>query len=216
MKINICILDAENKIETNQWELIKSVVEKHSILAGKTLSLTSMNVCIYPNKDWCIHQTGDGGYTAGPDWIQLFIDPTKPNQISKIVESSFPANIYHEMHHARRMMKVGFGQNLLEVAISEGLATVFAEEMFEKFKAPWGTYSKSEIEQLIKIFDTNKLNKKFNYEEWFLGHGKPHWLGYKVGTYIIRESKKKNRQFSCDKMVDIEAIDIYKNWHENL
>lgn len=216
MKINICVLDAGNKIEKKQWKLIKGVVKKHSLLASKALSLTTINICIYPNKDWCINQTGDGGYTAGPDWIQLFIDPTKPNLIPKIAESSFPANIYHEMHHARRMIKVGFGQSLLEVVISEGLATVFAEEMFGKFKAPWGKYSKSEIEQLIKIFDINKLDKKINYEEWFLGHGKPHWLGYKVGTYIIRELKKKNRELSCDKMVDTEAIDIYKNLYENL
>lgn len=216
MKTNICILDAGNKIKIKQWDMIKSVVEKHTLLAGNALSLTTMNVSIYSNKDWCINQTGDGGYTASPDWIQFFVDPTKSKLIPKIIESSFPANIYHEMHHARRMKKVGFGENLLEVVISEGLAIVFAEEMFEKFKAPWGIYSKSEIEKLIKLFDANKWDRKFNYEEWFLGHGKPHWLGYKVGTYIIRELKRRNRGLSCDKMVDVEATDIYKNWYENL
>lgn len=216
MKINICTLDAGNKIEAKYKALIKSTVKKHAQIAGRVLSLTKVNISIYPNKDWCIKQTGDGGYTANSDWIQLFIDPTKQVLIPKIVERSFPANIYHEMHHARRMVKVGFGQNLLETVISEGLAIVFAEEMFTKFKAPWGRYSKDKIKELFNIFDLHKYDEKFNYEEWFLGYGKPHWLGYKIGAYIVRELKQKNNKLSCDKMVDIPAINIYKNWHENL
>lgn len=215
MKINICVLDAGKKIETKYWALIKDVAKKHTQIAGRALSLTKMNICIYPNEDWCIKQTGDGGYAASSDWIQLFIDPTKQALIPKVVERSFPANIYHEMHHARRMIKIGFGQNLLETVISEGLATVFAEEMFKKFKAPWGEYSKSEIKKLFKIFDPNKYDKKFNYEEWFLGYGKPRWLGYKLGTYVIKELKRKDNKLSCDKMVDIPAVSIYKNWHNS-
>jgi len=212
MKINICILDAESKIKTKQWTLIKNVVRRHSERACKKLSLTTMNVSVYPNKEWCINQTGDGGYTASLDWIQLFIDPSKPLSIPRIIKQSFPANIYHEMHHARRMIKAGFGENLLETVISEGMAIVFAEEMFNKFKAPWAKYSKSEIKKLYKIFDAHKLDEVFNYKEWFLGHGKPHWLGYKVGAYIIRELKSEDDLFTCDKMVDVPAINIYNKW----
>lgn len=213
MKINICPLDPEEKIKGSDWVLIKKSVKRNAEIACNFLSIGALNVTIYPNKDWCIKETGDGGYTASSDWIQLFVDPTK--LISKIIEASFPATLYHETNHARRMLKVGFGKTLLETIISEGLAIVFAEEMFESFVAPWGKYTNDEIKKLYKIFLTHKDDEKFDYEEWFLGFGKPHWLGYKVGAYIVRELKQKDKEFNSAKMVDIPASKIYEAWYNS-
>src|SRR3990167_9292327 len=103
MKINICTLDPEEKINNSDWSLIKDSVKKHGKIGCEDLSIKTLNITIYQNKDWCINQTGDGGYTANFDWIQVFIDPTK--SIPKIINSSFPATLYHEMNHARRMIK---------------------------------------------------------------------------------------------------------------
>ncbi len=211
MKINICTLDPEEKINDSDWLLIKNSVKKHAKIGCGILSIKTLNITIYPNKDWCIKQTGDGGHTANFDWIQLFIDPTK--SVSKIVASSFPATLYHELNHVRRMTEVGFGKTLLETVISEGLAIVFAEEMFKSFVAPWGEYTDDGIKKLYKIFTPHKNDKEFNYEEWFLGFGKPHWLGYKIGAYIIRGLKEKDKNFDSVKLVDTPTSNIFRAWY---
>jgi len=211
MKINICTLDPEEKINNTDWLLIKDSVKKHAKIGCEALSIKTLNVTIYPNKDWCIKQTGDGGYTANFDWIQVFIDPAK--SVSKIINLSFPATLYHEMNHARRMIKIGFGKTLLETVISEGLAIVFAEEMFKNFEAPWGKYSEEEIKRLYKVFISHKDDENFNYQEWFLGFGKPHWLGYKIGAHIVRGLKEKGKKFSSIKLVDTPASKIYNDWY---
>lgn len=160
-------------------------------------------------------QTGDGGYTAAPDWIQLSIDISKPIKFIKIIENFLPAAVYHEMHHAKRMITTGYGARLLEVVITEGMASVFAEEMFPKFKAPWGKYSNKEIKRYLKIFLEHVNDQKYNHVEWFWGEGKPYWLGYKVGIYIIRGLAKRDPSFDCAKAVSKKASEIFKMWQKN-
>lgn len=211
LKINVFFLESQQKFSSTQEILISKIIKEHSTRAAKTLGLSGvLNFTVYPNKDWCIPQTGDGGYTAGKDWIQLSIDLSIPNRFNRIVENSLPATIYHEMHHAKRMTTVGYGDRLLEVVITEGLASVFAEEMFPKFEPPWGKYSKKEIREYSKIFLEHVNDKKYNHVEWFFGEGKPYWLGYKVGIYIIRGLKKKNPSLTCTKMVYSKAQKIFK------
>jgi uncharacterized protein YjaZ len=215
MKIKIFFLESEKGLNSGQKNLITKLVKKHASIAGQNLKLPLMNFTVYPNKEWCIEQTGEGGYTASPDWIQLFVDPTS-TRVNEIIKSSLLSTVYHEMHHAKRMGSVGYGQNLLQAVISEGLAIAYAEKMFPSFIAPWGKYSNNEIKKLLKIFIKNipKTMNGYNHEEWFLGFGKPHWLGYKVGIHIIRELEIKDPSFNCIEAVNIKAEEIFKKWQK--
>lgn len=213
LKTNVFFLESQQKFSSTQEALISKVIKEHSTRAAKILRLSGvLNFTVYPNKDWCIPQTGDGGYTAGKDWIQLSIDLSIPNKFKRIAENSLPATIYHEMHHAKRMATVGYGDQLLEVVITEGLASVFAEDMFPKFKTPWGKYSVDEIRDYLNIFLGHVNDKKYNHVEWFFGEGKPYWLGYKVGIYIIRGLKLQDPSLNCTMLVDKKAKKIFKEW----
>lgn len=216
MKIRIFFLESNEKLTTTQKRLISRLVKKHALIAGQDLEIPLMNFTIYSNKDWCIQQTGEGGYTASPNWIQLFLDPSRPNFKEKVIENSLLATIYHEMHHAKRMTTVGYGESLLEAVITEGLASVYAEKMFPKFIAPWGKYTNKEIKSNLRLFLQNiiKNKKRYSHEEWFLGFGKPHWLGYKVGIYIIRSLKDKCVSFDCTRAVNKKAEEIFKIWQK--
>lgn len=55
------------------------------------------------------------------------------------------------------------------------------------------TYSEEEIIKLTKIALTyNFSHDSYDYAEWFFGEGEKFWLGYKVGTRIVREAKKQS------------------------
>lgn len=212
--IKIYFLEAKKRLVLEQKSLISEAIKYHAAKAAKTLDLSSINFTVYPNKDWCIPQTGDGGHTADSDWIQIYVDPS-PVALKRIINTSLPATIYHEMHHAKRMTTVGYGDKLLEVVITEGLACAYSEEMFPQFKVPWGKYSNEEIKSLLKTFLGHVADRRYDHSEWFFGVGKPYWLGYKVGIYIIRDLKDKIATFDCAKMVNERANEIFKMWRKN-
>lgn len=212
--VAIHFLESTQKLGRGQKSLISRAILKHACIAGEVLGLSRMDFTVYPNKDWCIPQTGDGGYTASPDWVQLYIDPSRQAKLKKIIKVSLPATIYHEMHHAKRMMTMGYGNKLLEVVITEGLASVFVEEMVPEFKAPWARYSDKEIQSYLKVFSEHLTDKKYNHTEWFFGEGKPYWLGYKVGIYIIRSLKQADSSFNCVDMADKKASGIFEKWKQ--
>lgn len=214
MNINLGILNAEKKLRDGDVIEIERISKKHLEIAMSVLKIKNINVSIYPNKEWCIKETGDGGYTAASDWVQLFIDPSKKNSFHSILKNSFPANIYHEIHHSKRMSCAGYGETLLEVVVSEGLAMHFAKKMYPQFIPPWTKYRDEELKEMFRLFNKHK-NKTFDYSEWFLGYGKQHWLGYKIGFHLvdkyIRHTAKISKIFFCE----VDASEIFNEWYNS-
>jgi len=187
MKLNTYFLESEKlKFSKKQVSEISDVIEEHATIAGNIFGLKLLNFTVYPTKK-VIRETGESGFTESSDFIRLGIDPDRTD---KSVKNVVPSTIYHEICHAARQRKLDFSRTLLDAVISEGLATAFEEKMFPRFVAPWGIYSKLEIDKLLKIFDGHRTDRSYNYFEWFQGMGKlPRWLGYKVGAYLIRTIK---------------------------
>jgi uncharacterized protein YjaZ len=190
----------------------------HAGKAGNILKIPLVNITVYPNKNFVIPETGDGGYTPSKDWFHIYIDPQRKD-FNKIVKNVIPATIYHEMNHAARWKYTGYGTNLLEVIITEGLATVFAEEQWIKFKAPWADCSEAEINTLLNI--VRKREKKnditYSHGEWFYGTGKlPRWIGYKVGSYVIKSYRSKNKSIKWNQLIKMNANDIIRLSRINL
>lgn len=111
------------------------------------------------------------------------------------------------MNHVARWNKKGHGNTLMDAIISEGLAIVFAEENWNLFEAPWGKYGQGEIKKYLQFL--NKRNKKqdlnCNHAEWFFGKGKPIWLGYKAGSFIIRAIKNKDNAIGSLALVHMDS-----------
>ena len=213
MKINIFLLDAKKDISKENKKLLKKIVFKHAKIAAKKLNIDLINIVVYPNRDLIIPEIGSGGFTSNSECIRLAVDPfRKENDVERIIGDFLPSIVYHEMNHISRWKKPGYGNNLVDVIISEGLAIVFAEEVWRSFKAPWGRYKQKEIERYLELL--NKRNKKkdknYNHAEWFLGKGKPDWLGYKLGAYIIRVTKDKNPSIKSLALVHLNSKKIIK------
>jgi len=213
MKINIFLFKVKKDISEKNKRLLKKIVFKHAKIAAKKLNIDLINIVIYPNRDLTIPGIGSGGFAPNSDWIRLAINPfRKEKDIEYIIKNIIPLSVYHEMNHVARWGKPGYGNTLLDTIISEGLAIVFAEENWGFFEAPWGKYRQGEIKKYLKLL--NKRNKdqdkNYTHAEWFFGKGRPNWLGYKLGSFIIRAVKNKNPDINSLALVHMDSKKIIK------
>ena len=213
MKINILFFEVKKDISDKNKKLIKKVVFKHAKVAMKKLDIDIINIVIYPNHHLVIPKIGLGGFAPNNEWIRLSIDPFREDRhIEDIINNIIPLSVYHEINHVARWIKPGYGNNLLEAIISEGLAIIFAEENWSLFQAPWGKYKKNEIERYMKILNNRDKNKDedYNHMEWFFGKGKQKWMGYKLGAHIVRNVRKRHPKIDEKKLVHLDAKKIIK------
>jgi len=196
IKIHTQFLETEGKLLKNERKLLKEVIRNHARNAGLILDVPIVNITIYPNSDFTMLETGEGGYTPSMDWFHIYINPAKKKiELDKIIKNIIPATVYHEMSHVSRWKNTGYGRSLLDVIVTEGLANVFSGEQWKKYKAPWNNYSKKEIIKLLDLLKKRKKSndKNYNHDEWFYGTGKlPRWTGYKLGSYIIKSFRNNN------------------------
>lgn len=213
-RIHIQFLTTEKKLSGTEEKLLLKTIRKHASRAGLILGVSLVNITVYPNSKFVIPETGEGGYTPSKDWFHIYIDPTKnKKELNKIIKNVIPATIYHEMNHAARWKYTGYGTNLLEAMVTEGLATAFSEERWEKFKAPWADFTMKEINKLLKIVRkrNTRNDNNYNHAEWFYGTGKlPRWIGYKIGTYIVKSFKKENKSKTWNQLIKMKAEKIIK------
>jgi uncharacterized protein YjaZ len=213
-KIHIQFLKTERGLIKKDKELLEEIIKDHAGKAGSILNVPMVNITIYSNPGFTIPETGEGGYAPSKDWFHIYIDATKKKEeLNKIIKNIIPATIYHEMNHVSRWKNTGYGLNLPDVIVTEGLATVFAKEQWKKYKAPWNNYSKKEFRKLLSLFKKRKKNddKKYNHEEWFYGTGKlPRWAGYKLGSYIIQSFRKNNKNINWKEILKMSTKEIIK------
>ena len=51
----------------------------------------------------------------------------------------------------------------------------------------------------------------FSHDEWFWGKKvKPYWLGYKIGTYLVRQIQKNYLKLKSKNLVKRSAKDLLK------
>lgn len=210
MDINICFFKlAKNLSQANDLFLHK-VIYEHAQKAMHLLKINNINIVVYPKKELTIPEVGAGGYASNSDWIQIAVDPTRTDiEIKEIIENKIPLSVYHEINHVARWSTVGYGEKIPETLITEGLAIVFAEKNWSAFRAPWGEYSETEIKTFLEILRHRDVKSKYNHSEWFFGKGKPKWLGYKVGAYIVRKALL-NSKISIEELTKLPAGEVLK------
>ncbi len=219
-KIYIQFLTSENQLSQQEIKSLKEIIQKHAKKAGLVLGVPLINITVYSNPNFVTPETGEGGYTPSKDWIHIYIDTKrKKNELSKIINNIIPATIYHEMNHASRWQYTGYGISLMDAIVTEGLASVFAEEKWSGFKAPWCNFSEKELEKLLSIArKRNKNNdKKYNHDEWFYGTVKiPRWAGYKLGSYLVKSFRKNNKNIKWKELLKMGTKEIMKKGGINL
>lgn len=188
--INIHILNSSGKL-SNIEKKIKQTTEKSVTRIVKFLPITDVDIVVAEDPQSAIPEIGIGGSTNNINLVFISIDSTHPN-LQTSLDTELSRTIAHELHHAIRMKTVGYGENLLENAVSEGLADHFSMEVFGGKKPLW-----SDVKINSKIMEKAKKNflkKNYGYYQWFFGWKKeiPRWTGYALGFNLVEQYLKKN------------------------
>ena len=198
MDMNYFIANASGTLNDKQ-ELIKLAFNKVVKAATKSLSADKIDIIFIDAPENTIEELGIGGYTATKNLIYISLNP-KFNINTIDLESG----MLHEIHHAIRWRKPGFGNTLAEVLITEGLATLFEEETTGKTPIYAKVKYNKKCEELAK---KEMNNDKFNYDDWFVSGNKdiPKWFGYTYG-YLCTKELSKNINKTSSQLVNYNSF----------
>ena len=210
MKLGIVFLLSKASLGRDYSRLFEETISNHARKGGKLLGIDFLNITVHLNKDRVIPETGEVGFAMGDDWIHITVDPTRRRkELGQIITTIIPSTIYHEMSHIARNKYVGRHKTLLDAVVFEGVANTFAEEQWPMFAPPWTQYSEQEMIPFLKILKKQGQSENYSHDEWFFGRGKkPRWIGYKLGSYIIRSAKERNEGLTALKVAKVDTKEI--------
>lgn len=182
--LNILFLKSKNDFAPKEKLQIKNSIRE---IADRVINLLEIkgiiNITVYPFV-WYIHgKPWVGGIEKSEEWVELTIPP-------KIyLHDDLEGILCHELHHlARRYCtytEIGGHKSLLNAIFSEGLATVFEMEQVPQRMPVCAGYDILELKKWFPELRKEMWSNNYNGEAWFLGKGKPWWLGYKIGEYLV-------------------------------
>jgi len=140
---------------------------------------------VFPERT--IPRLGMSGVAPNTTQIYILLDPDHP-KLDEAINTHIFQTIPHEYHHTMRYRTVGFGENLFEALISEGLACHFAMEVCQ-IDAPeyCVAYNEQEIKKWISEAEKMWFDKEFDYYDWFVGRTKPRNIGYAIGFRLVKD-----------------------------
>jgi len=149
-------------------------------------------VLVFPGRT--IPRIGMSGAAPDDRYIYILLDPAHP-KFDEAINIHIFQTIPHEYHHTLRYRTVGYGNNLFESMISEGLACHFAMEVC-KIDTP--LYCQALNEEQLKEWETRAekiwFNPEYDHLEWFVGLKKtiPANTGYTLGFIMVSNYLKNH------------------------
>lgn len=143
-------------------------------------------VIVFPERT--IPDKGMSGASPNNEHIYILLNPDHP-RLKKSLDEELIATLAHEYHHTARRRAVGYGNNLFDSIVSEGLAEHFAIEVTEE-PLPWISPI-SEEEFLHWQSEAKKMwfNSEYDHLAWFIGLNSeiPRGTGYEIGRRLIAD-----------------------------
>ena len=190
----ICFHRNMSMVDTSYYSTIVRSIKLGIDTVSKIIPLDSVEfrVLVFPEKT--IPRIGMSGAAPNGRQIYILLDPNHP-KFKEAITTHIIQTIPHEYHHVLRYRTVGFGDNLFESMISEGLACHFAIQVC-KIDTPF--YCQALSEEQFKTWKANAekvwFEKDFDYLEWFVGLKKtiPAHTGYTIGFAMVGDYLKKH------------------------
>ncbi len=190
-----------------QRDMITSVIRNTVTDVNDAMPTEGVRIIVRSAPANVIPEIGVGGFNPNEDEVIISFDPAFPDLLATI-NDELPIQIAHEMHHARRRRSVGYGNTLLQAAVSEGMADCFAEEVTGNGPSPWSTALTEE--QLITWLVNAKVTWNqtgYDHSSWFLGTSNdiPRWAGYAIGYKLVKDFIESNPTRKASEMFNEPA-----------
>ena len=186
MKLHL--LNCSGKFD-DYLQMIKTSFDKSVHLISDLLEIDKVDVVVQYSKH-AIPETGIVGFSSSANIAYMFLDPDNIN-FKNSFDLEFLAMLGHELHHCMRYRGPGYGENLKDAIISEGLACNFETEL-RNGSVPFYA-ANLEADTFKKLFNRMKSeleSNQYDHNAWFLGSKEkeiPRHTGYKIGFNIVNE-----------------------------
>ncbi len=201
--INIHIANASGNLD-KVIELINSTFETAVKDCVRLIATKDVDVIVVGSSYGSIPSLGVGGFSPSPNLVYLYIDPS----LKKLTKENIYTCLMHEMHHSVRWRDPGYGENLKESLVTEGLATLFEEEV----SGTKPIYAKVDINQ-DHINRAREIweDKDYDHDKWFIfgDEDLPKWFGYSYGYSLVKKAAKDMNKTAAE-LVHEPAINLVR------
>lgn len=173
---------------------LRKVLDAALARQGQRLGLDGVDVAVRV-LPWGLPETGVHGYAPAGHHAELTLSPQNPN-FAALWRTEVPATLAHELHHCRRWRGPGYGETLLEVLVSEGLAQHHEREERGGQPAPYSRLT-ADLAPLWARAAPLLDRRDYGHAAWFFGSeeaGLPRWAGYALGYDLVRRFQERRAQ----------------------
>lgn len=179
------LLDARGEVRPYA-DAVDDAVADVRARAGATVALPPLDLVVGAASGRGIQEIGHVGYTPRAGLIHLMLDPDNAN-LPRNLGLPLARTIAHELHHALRWERGGYGATLGAALVSEGLAGRFVAELYgsppELWEAALGPVA-------LRAAAADALGEihapRYDHAAWFFGGGaQPRWAGYTLGFALV-------------------------------
>jgi uncharacterized protein YjaZ len=181
------VFEDEGLLDAQRDGIVQGVQDTVSAVR-RLMDVNGITIRVDAGTAYVIPEIGLGGRTTSPGEILIVVNPDSPAWPGSLSTELFPL-LAHEMHHIMRIRAVGFGANLLEAMVTEGLADQFSIEVAGVGPPIWSTaLSPDELELWSERARAQWYDSGYNHDAWFFGTGGeiPRWAGYSIGFDLTR------------------------------
>jgi uncharacterized protein YjaZ len=149
-------------------------------------------VLVFPERT--IPRLGMSGAAPNDKHIYILLNPYH-STFDEAINLHIIPTIAHEYHHTLRNRTVGYGKNLFEAMISEGLADHFSLEVTNQDTLAWKTTLPDSVFDFWKK-EAEKMwfNTEYDHLAWFIGLNSdiPRGTAYAIGFKMVGDFLKKH------------------------
>lgn len=198
--VNLLIANTSGSLDKIVGD-IKDSFRQAKLSCESKISINGVDIIVVDAPYNVIPELGVGGYTPAQNLIYISIDPSHD-----IKKDDIYTTMLHELHHAARWSKPGYGYTLKEALLSEGLAALFEEEVTGNTPIyVKGPITKKQISSTEEYLESSN----YNHFEWFIAGNEfiPRWFGYAYGYILAKEAVSK-RGMSASELVHSPITDL--------
>lgn len=186
MPVELHILNAAGKLASYRSRLS----DAFDATVGRVQSLLpvrDVDVVMQALTAWAMPETGISGYSPAADLAFIYLDPAN-GHFDASLATEVPAMLAHELFHCARWGGPGYGSNLADALVSEGLALHF-EAAFRDAPPFYATGVEPEqLDELLRRARPELQSTDYNHVEWFYGSPSSvmrRHAGYALAFYIV-------------------------------
>lgn len=121
--------------------------------------------------------------------VILTLDPDNENLNPSLAAGELRNTLTHELHHSFRHATCGYGVQLGEALVTEGLADAFDAEINGGDGHPWNhAIASGDWASVLERAEPQLWAETYDHAGWFFGSDRtlPRWAGYTIGYRLLK------------------------------